>query len=219
MSIRKNKGLSEQLENVTLENGGTTLHSSKYHLFPTDLRLPPAESIAPPLTSPSQGSPILSPDLPTLLLFECVLVYLTPEVSQALIQWFADYFASTSALGTIVYEMFGLNDPFGVVMVENLKVRGVSLPGAEPYPTFESLSQRLTRHRFTTSKALTLREIRKTLISYEESQRISSLEMLDEVEELDLVLAHYAVTWGLRLPDGQKYSSRWTEWGDRKSVV
>jgi len=27
-------------------------------------------------------------------------------------------------------------------------------------------------------------------------RRIAQLEMLDEVEELDLVLAHYAVSWG-----------------------
>jgi [phosphatase 2A protein]-leucine-carboxy methyltransferase len=44
---------------------------------------------------------------------------------------------------------------------------------------------------------------------------ISSLEMLDEVEELDLVLAHYAVTWGLKLPSGQQLGSpsKWVEWG------
>ena len=165
------------------------MHSAKYHLLPADLRAPPSESIAPLLTSASQSGPILSPDLPTLLLFECVLVYVTPEASQALIQWFIDHFASSSILGAVVYEMFGLNDSFGAMMVENLKVlflacpltpladakasqvRGVSLPGAAPYPTFESLPQRFTRHEFTTSKAFTLREIRKTLISYEESQR------------------------------------------------
>ena len=45
--------------------------------------------------------------------------------------------------------------------------------------------------------------------------RISSVEMLDEVEELDLVLAHYAVTWGLKLPAGQQLNSptKWTGWG------
>ena len=39
--------------------------------------------------------------------------------------------------------------------------------------------------------------------------------MLDEVEELDLVLAHYAVTWGLKLPRGQQLNSpsKWIEWG------
>ena len=49
--------------------------------------------------------------------------------------------------------------------------------------------------------------------AYHLLNRISSLEMLDEVEELDLVLAHYAVTWGLKLPTGQKPSSKWIEWG------
>ena len=110
-----------------VENGGTTLHSAKYHLIPADLHTPPSESIAPLLTSespssPSQKGPILSPDLPTLLLFECVLVYVTPEASQALIQWFVDYFTPSAVLGAVVYEMFGLNDPFGTVMVENLRV-------------------------------------------------------------------------------------------------
>ena len=38
--------------------------------------------------------------------------------------------------------------------------------------------------------------------------------MLDEIEELELVLAHYAITWGLKLPvnaDGPQAS--WTPWG------
>ena len=40
--------------------------------------------------------------------------------------------------------------------------------------------------------------------------------MLDEVEELELVLDHYAVTWGLKLfksieDEGAKAS--WTSWG------
>ena len=39
--------------------------------------------------------------------------------------------------------------------------------------------------------------------------RISKLEFLDEIEELDLVLAHYAITWGLFL--GNLDSS--TSWG------
>lgn len=111
---------------MSAENGGTTLHSAKYHLLPADLRIPPSESLAPLFTlalpSASQGVPLLSPGLPTLLLFECVLVYVAPDASEAIIQWFVDYFASSSILGAAVYEMFGLNDPFGAVMVENLKV-------------------------------------------------------------------------------------------------
>ena len=42
------------------------------------------------------------------------------------------------------------------------------------------------------------------------AHRVSGLEMLDELEELDLVLGHYAVTWGVLAPGG------WDGWGLRK---
>jgi [phosphatase 2A protein]-leucine-carboxy methyltransferase len=38
--------------------------------------------------------------------------------------------------------------------------------------------------------------------------RVSRLEMLDEVEELDLVLGHYAVSWGTLLA-----TAEWGDWG------
>jgi [phosphatase 2A protein]-leucine-carboxy methyltransferase len=102
-----------------------------YNLLPVDLRTPPAASLAPLLTSADggkDGEPLLSPALPTLLLCECVLAYMTPAASGALVGWFVDYFAAAAAaagpLGAVVYEMFKLNDAFGRVMLNNLKVRG-----------------------------------------------------------------------------------------------
>ena len=66
---------------------------------------------------------MLSRALPTLLLFECVLVYMEPAASDAILRWFVEYFSETRApVGGIVYEMFGLGDAFGKVMVDNLKV-------------------------------------------------------------------------------------------------
>ena len=97
-------------------NGGTTLQSPVYNLLPVDLRTPPNQSIGPLL------SPLFSPNLPTLLLFECVLAYMISEDSNALIRWFAEYITG-GALGAIVYEMFGLEDSFGRVMMNNLRVR------------------------------------------------------------------------------------------------
>lgn len=49
-------------------------------------------------------------------------------------------------------------------------------------------------------------------------RRISSLEMLDEVEELDLVLEHYAITWGLWAPDTET-AAQWSGWGLKKQKV
>jgi [phosphatase 2A protein]-leucine-carboxy methyltransferase len=48
---------------------------------------------------------------------------------------------------------------------------------------------------------LTLREIRSRYIGPQELQRLRQLEMLDEVEELELVLDHYAISWGVRIPE------------------
>lgn len=45
--------------------------------------------------------------------------------------------------------------------------------------------------------------------------------MLDEIEELDLVLQHYAITWGIKLPnavDDSKLKAKWLEWGIKPSV-
>jgi [phosphatase 2A protein]-leucine-carboxy methyltransferase len=42
--------------------------------------------------------------------------------------------------------------------------------------------------------------------------RVSRLEMLDEVEELDLVLGHYAISWGI-LQLGNEWGREWLEWG------
>lgn len=36
--------------------------------------------------------------------------------------------------------------------------------------------------------------------------------MLDEVEELELVLEHYAVTWGLKIFNSGM-SAAWMDWG------
>ncbi|KAG8218756.1 S-adenosyl-L-methionine-dependent methyltransferase, partial [Butyriboletus roseoflavus] len=213
MAIRKSKELSTVLgspESVTIASGGTALHSSKYHLIPSDLRHPPSTSLAPVLDG------LLSSTLPTLLLFECVLVYMSPESTSALINWFVNHLASPhegSILGAIVYEMFGLQDAFGQVMLNNLRSRNVSLPGAAPYPTVDSLRERFTPHGFAFSCALTLNEVREKYINPPELERISHLELLDEVEELNLVLQHYAITWGAKTFMPTAKSSPWKQWG------
>jgi [phosphatase 2A protein]-leucine-carboxy methyltransferase len=43
--------------------------------------------------------------------------------------------------------------------------------------------------------------------------RITKLEMLDEVEELELVLEHYAVTWGVKCPEDSSIAAIWSGWG------
>jgi [phosphatase 2A protein]-leucine-carboxy methyltransferase len=77
----------------------------------------------------------------------------------------------------------------------------VSLPGAEAHPDLASLSRRFLDRGFTTARALTLREIRRGYVEPRELRRLARVEMLDEVEELELVLDHYSISWGAKFPE------------------
>jgi [phosphatase 2A protein]-leucine-carboxy methyltransferase len=49
--------------------------------------------------------------------------------------------------------------------------------------------------------------------SFHSSARASKLELLDEVEELELVLQHYAITWGVKLFGSESsYTAKWKGW-------
>ena len=111
--------MSTDLINIEV-NGGMGLKSQIYHLSSADLRSEALNHLF--ANTPDR---LLSPSLPTLLLFECVLVYMSPAESSAVIQSFVDHFSQDQGgiLGSIVYEMFGLGDAFGRVMLNNLKVR------------------------------------------------------------------------------------------------
>lgn len=217
MAIRKSKEMGALLgspEQVTIEGGGRALHSPQYHLLSADLRKPPSEALAALVGADptTEQAPLLSPSAPTLVLFECVLAYMSPAQSSSLLRWLVEYHSGGGGVvGCVVYEMFKLNDAFGRVMLANLLSRNVSLPGVAPFVTIEDLQRRFTDAGFTAARALTLQEIRKSYIEDSELKRISTLEFLDETEELDLVLDHYAISWGLYLPPD--HVGFWNHWG------
>ncbi len=56
---------------------------------------------------------------PTIILSECVLVYLPPRDSDALIQFLSTQFTTATM---VVYEQILPHDPFGKQMLKNLSV-------------------------------------------------------------------------------------------------
>lgn len=185
MTIRKTPPLNSLLPSSQLTGGGTGLTSPTYTLLPADLRQPlPFSAMH------------LDPSKPTLVLCECILVYLPPPASLALL---SSIFAHlTGPVAVVAYEMFALDDAFGRVMRANLQSRGVALPGvlSDAHALMQRFVDAGADH--DAARVVTLRDV----WTAEEAKRVQHgtprKEMLDEVEELELVLAHYAVAWGAR---------------------
>ncbi|GAA5842037.1 hypothetical protein JCM9279_002763 [Rhodotorula babjevae] len=228
-------------DSVKIEHGGQGLSSSLYSLLPGDIRSLDAltSSLVPSLSAsaasssssstptgppaPTRPAP-LSPSLPTLLLLECVLVYVPPAAADALLAWFArtwgaprqDAGEAGQAPGgaVVLYDPFGLDDKFGEVMRRNLAARGLSLPGAPATPTHKSLEERLVRAGARGEVgSRTVRAIRERCLPREELERVNAIERIDEVEELNLVLEHYAVSWANLLPSDEGSAAREGEGG------
>jgi len=118
--------------------------------------------------------------LPTLVISECVLIYLKTPDADAVVHWVGTFFEHTMIL---CYEQIQPNDPFGQMMLQNLQVRihcaeleelrladlrstavsielgrwqarGVVLHSIHAYPTVEAQVARFKRAGFDHSTAV-----------------------------------------------------------------
>lgn len=184
-TIKANKQLHHVIPVKSTDE--SEIHTTNYHLHAKDLR---------ELNASSPLLPGMDPSLPTLVLSECCLCYLEPGESDGVMDWLVKNFQT--GLGMILYEPIGGNDQFGVVMKENLAMRGISLPTLNKYPTLLSQTNRLQAWGFTAlSRAADMDYIHNNWLDDEDKQRIDNLEFLDEREELDLLLKHYCVAWAV----------------------
>ncbi|KAJ9204457.1 hypothetical protein DTO271D3_1944 [Paecilomyces variotii] len=217
------KALSiEKAEDLTISEAGDALHSPSYHIHPIDLR-----SLASLALSPSEsGSGSLSlqgvdTSLPTLLLSECCLIYLSPAEADGVVDYFTKTLFRSSnnsgpatptqdspspasepptvPLGIVIYEPIRPDDPFGKTMVSNLATRGIQLQTLHKYASLNAQRQRLQDHGFNEGQEVAdIDFIWERWVSDAEKERVSGLEMLDEVEEWRLLAQHYCIVWGWR---------------------
>ena len=232
MSVTRSRLLRDQLvasgrdgdgdQEVKVDMGGTRLVAHDYALVPGDLNVLFPESSSDDddcdgsswwRTLSDQGLVDLS--VPTLLLAECLFVYLSPARVRHILRSFANTFRHGHT-SVVAYDPFHLDDSFGKVMVRNLSVRAPhpakrflyrsslvwwwqsrGLTFADPLgtPTLGSLLARLTTAGFAAAgaQAWTMREIKDRVVPCEERLRVARVARLDEVEELDLLLEHYAL--------------------------
>ena len=80
---------------------------------------------------------------PTLILTECLLIYLLPDAAEKILKWCGEFFSGAPFVGALNYEMIEPFDLFGQTMVNNLRDRGCDLLGIEHCPTLQSQIDRM----------------------------------------------------------------------------
>jgi [phosphatase 2A protein]-leucine-carboxy methyltransferase len=190
--------------------------SETYNVHALDLRSLANSSEKTPLPK----LPNLDPRIPTLILSEMCLVYLEASAVQSIISsLLTHYLEPTTPASLILYEPILPQDAFGRTMISNLQTRNIVLPTLTAFPDLGNQRARLQSYGFdTAAKAVDTSHIWREWITGEEKERVASLEFLDELEELELLLKHYCIAWAWRDGDSDVFSKAWADVGERSGT-
>eukprot|EP01062_Namystynia_karyoxenos_P066643 TRINITY_DN60551_c0_g1_i1.p1 TRINITY_DN60551_c0_g1~~TRINITY_DN60551_c0_g1_i1.p1 ORF type:complete len:437 (+),score=130.04 TRINITY_DN60551_c0_g1_i1:74-1312(+) len=173
-----------------------SLQKGQYQAVVGDLRDMP--SLAATLIGDEAAPGPLRRDLPTIVISECVLVYLQPHEGDAVIRWCGEAFANCCF---ITYEQFNPDTPFGRTMVGNLEQRGCPLLSIAQYPSLQKQAERYMAAGFGTVQAHSMNEVWERT-PFTERRRVDRIEMLDEVEEWRLIHDHYCFVCAAKCQPG-----------------
>lgn len=183
------------------------LHSNVYHLVAADLRSPldspPSGSSGDSGSSPGHSCRIsvknklmkechLDPELPTIFIAECVLVYMESFHSNSLLSWITSTFKICSFIN---YEQVNLSDRFGQIMIDNLRLREADLLGLDSCQDLRSQEERMLSNGFETGTAWNMETVYRDKLPLSERQRVEKLEFLDETDLLYQLLTHYCIVY------------------------
>ena len=133
----------------------------------------------------------LDPEAPTLVISECVMIYLEPEAVQEMINFVSKTFKQSIFMD---YEMFNPTSNFGKMMVKNFKERGVPLVSIDNFRTLPEIEKMYTQGGFDSCRAIDMHTIFTQFLPKSELMRIRKLEWLDEIEEIALIQSHYFIS-------------------------
>lgn len=134
----------------------------------------------------------LDSSVPTLILSECVLVYMGREVTLNLCGELAQFLSGDALWMT--YDMISPSDVYGRNMIRNLQAAGFEIPGIKDFPTLEEQKNRFLHTGWATARSCTMRHYYDKLLPAPCRDRLFTLEMMDEVEEWNMLMEHYSLT-------------------------
>ena len=162
-----------------------TLTGDSYRAIGIDLR--EIEEFEAKLTSKEIG---LDASIPTIIVSECVMVYMRAAEGDDVITLTAKLFEKA---GFVTYEQINDDSPFGKMMLQNLEDRGCPLLSLRKYKTADDQMQRYKSCGYEHSASKTMNTIYDSLTQAEQL-RLDKIERLDEVEEFRLIHEHYVFT-------------------------
>ena len=135
----------------------------------------------------------LDPNVPTLILSECVMVYIERETCKKLLSTISSFLQSDATW--VTYDMTNAGDTFGRTMLKNLQTAGYSVPGFEQNPSKADHEELFASSGWAEAvQCVTMLEGYSSLVSEKEKRRVGQLERFDEMEEWNLLMSHYCLT-------------------------
>ena len=174
----------------------TTASSAWCHLIGHDLRDNPQTLI----DKLGKGT-AFDPTAPTLLLLECVMMYLPDDASRSLLKCLT---STLSSAYLACYEPILGEDSFGKVMESNLSKAGVVARDAclTHVRTLPQQLEKVLACGFTTAVGSDMSSAYESILTPAQRGQANRAELLDEVEEWLLIMRHYC--FFCRLHDGRQ---------------